>query len=79
MRHFTCAVGELALMLQATATALPSLIFHVGTVNLPPAFVHVFDCFLAKNVSWWVGRMLILLVDNLIILLTSDCQVLAVY
>ena len=47
MRHFTCAVGELALMLQAVASAFPSLLFHVGTINLPPAaaFIHVSDCF----------------------------------
>ena len=38
IRHFTCAVGELALMLQAMATsAFPaSLLFHVGTINVPP-------------------------------------------
>ena len=27
-------MGELALMLQAAATAFPSLLFHVGTINL---------------------------------------------
>ena len=37
IRHFTCAVGELALMLQAMETAFPaSLLFHVGTINVPP-------------------------------------------
>ena len=45
IRHFTCAVGELALMLQAMATsAFPaSLLFHVGTINVPPAaaFTHL--------------------------------------
>ena len=52
-------VGELVLMLQAMTIALPSWIFHVGTLNLPPAFIHIFDFVLASNVNHGVGWMLI--------------------
>ena len=44
-------MGELVLMLQAMTIALPSWIFHVGTLNLPPAFIHIFDFVLASNVN----------------------------
>ena len=65
-------MGELVLMLQAMTIALPSWIFHVGTLNLPPAFIHIFDFVLASNVNHWVPWMLIILPDNLIVWQRSD-------
>ena len=65
-------MGELVLMLQAMAIALPSWIFHVGTLNVPPAFIHIFDFVLASNVNHWVPWTLMLLPDNLIVWQRSD-------
>ena len=65
-------MGELVLMLQAMTIALPSWIFHVGTLNLTPAFIHIFDFVLASNVNHWVPWMLMLLPDNLIVWQRSD-------
>ena len=52
IRPFTWAVGELALMLHAVATAFPSLLFHVGTINLPRLYPRLWLVFLLVPVFY---------------------------